>query len=122
MPLTQVPDELINARGIYKAWVVYNGTCDTTGAVSTSNTNRQILASYNVTSVSRSAAGTNAVNLTTALADTNIGVPCTAQGAGYASQNASLSNTTTVVNITTRALSAPGTLADIDGVFVGIVD
>lgn len=73
-----MPDELISARGIYKAWVLYNGTKDTTGSTSTANTSRQIVASYNVTSVSRSAVGTNAVNITSALADTSIGVSCTA--------------------------------------------
>lgn len=93
------------------------------GAASTANTNRQIVASYNVTSVSRSAVGTNVVNVPSGvLSDIALGVPCTAQGAGYASQNAAVANTVTAIAITTRALSAPTALADIDGVFVGIVD
>ena len=123
MPLTKVPDELISSRGRFRAWAVYNGTKDTTGATSTSNTNRQIVASFNVTSVSRSAAGTNVLNVPAGvLDDANNFAVCSAQGAGYASQNASVANTTTTVAVTTRALANTAALADIDGVFVGVVD
>lgn len=54
-----------------RAWVLFNGTKDTTGATSTANTNRQILASGNVSSVTRTAAGTYTVNFTTAMSDDN---------------------------------------------------
>lgn len=54
-----------------RAWVLFNGTKDTTGAVSTANTNREILASGNVSSVTRTAAGTYTVNFTTAMPDAN---------------------------------------------------
>jgi hypothetical protein len=57
-----------------RAWVNFDGTRDTTGAVSTANTNRLILASGNVTSVLRSGTGTYTITLTTAMTDANYSV------------------------------------------------
>ena len=53
-----------------RVWVTFDGTRDTTGALSLANTNRQILASGNVSSVNRLSAGRYQVNFTTALQDT----------------------------------------------------
>jgi hypothetical protein len=52
-----------------RAWVNFDGTRDTTGAVSTANTNRLIRASGNVTSVLRNGAGDYTVTFTTAMSD-----------------------------------------------------
>ena len=54
-----------------KAWVNFDGTKDTTGATSTANTNRLIMASENVASVLRNAQGDYTVNFTTAMTDAN---------------------------------------------------
>jgi len=54
-----------------RAWVNFDGTKDTTGATSTSNTNRLILGSGNVTSVLRNATGDYTVTFTTAMPDAN---------------------------------------------------
>jgi hypothetical protein len=52
-----------------RAWVNFDGTRDTTGAVSTANTNRLIRASGNVTSVLRNAAGDFTITFTTPMSD-----------------------------------------------------
>ena len=52
----------INGSMLAKAWVTFNGKKDTSGANSTSNTNRLINASYNVDSVSRTAEGKYTIN------------------------------------------------------------
>jgi hypothetical protein len=54
-----------------RAWVNFDGTKDTTGAASTANTNRQIRASGNVTSVLRNAAGDYTITFATAMPDAN---------------------------------------------------
>jgi hypothetical protein len=54
-----------------RAWVNFDGTKDTTGAVSTANTNRLIHASGNVTSVLRNGLGDYTVTFTTAMPDGN---------------------------------------------------
>lgn len=54
-----------------RAWVQFDGTRDTTGAVSTSNTNRLIRGSGNVSSVMRDATGRYTITFSTALADEN---------------------------------------------------
>jgi hypothetical protein len=57
-----------------RAWVNFDGTKDTTGATSTANTNRQIRASGNVTSVLRNGAGDYTITFTTAMPDANYSV------------------------------------------------
>lgn len=57
-----------------RAWVNFDGTKDTTGAVSTANTARLIRASGNVTSVVRNGTGDYTVNFTTAMPDANYAV------------------------------------------------
>jgi hypothetical protein len=57
-----------------RAWVNFDGTRDTTGAVSTANTNRFIRSSGNVTSVLRNGAGDYTVTFTTAMSDANYAV------------------------------------------------
>jgi hypothetical protein len=65
---------------VAKAWVSFDGTKDTTGAVSTANTNRQIRASFNVTSVLRNGAGDFTITFTTAMPDANFAVLATTRG------------------------------------------
>lgn len=57
-----------------RAWVNFDGTRDTSGAVSTANTNRFIRASGNVTSVLRNAAGDYTITFTTPMSDANYSV------------------------------------------------
>lgn len=57
-----------------RAWVNFDGTRDTTGAVSTANTNRLIRASGNVTSVLRNATGDYTITFTTPMSDANYAV------------------------------------------------
>lgn len=52
-----------------RAWVNFDGNRDTTGAVSSANTNRFIRASGNVTSVLRNAAGSFTITMTTPMVD-----------------------------------------------------
>jgi len=54
-----------------RAWVNFDGTRDTTGAVSTANTNRFIRSSGNVTSVLRNSTGSYTITFTTAMSDAN---------------------------------------------------
>jgi hypothetical protein len=54
-----------------RAWVNFDGTRDTTGAVSTANTNRFIRSSGNVTSVLRNGLGDYTITFTTAMSDAN---------------------------------------------------
>jgi hypothetical protein len=57
-----------------RAWVNFDGTKDTTGAASTSNTNRLIRASGNVTSVLRNGLGDYTITFTTAMPDADYSV------------------------------------------------
>lgn len=52
-----------------RAWVNFDGTRDTTGAVSTANTNRLIRSSGNVTSVLRTSTGSFTITMTTPMVD-----------------------------------------------------
>ena len=54
-----------------RAWVMFDGTRDTNGSVSTANTARQILGSGNVASVTRNAAGDFTIAFITAMPDAN---------------------------------------------------
>ena len=54
-----------------RAWVNFDGTTDTTGAVSTANTNRLIRSSGNVTSVLRNGTGDYTVTFSTPMPDAN---------------------------------------------------
>jgi hypothetical protein len=68
-----------------RAWVNFDGTKDTTGAVSTANTNRQIRASGNVASVFRIGPGFYTVTFTAAMPDANYAV--TAMGSATSDTN-----------------------------------
>ena len=57
-----------------RAWVNFDGTKDTTGAASTSNTNRLIRGSGNVTSVLRNGTGDYTITFTTAMPDANYAI------------------------------------------------
>jgi hypothetical protein len=54
-----------------RAWVNFDGTRDSSGAVSTANTNRFIRSSGNVTSVLRNGTGDYTVTFTTPMTDAN---------------------------------------------------
>jgi hypothetical protein len=80
---------LVNSPGaapVYgaRAWVNFDGTRDTSGAVSTANTNRLIRAQGNVSSVLRNGTGDYTVNFTTAMVDANY---CALAIGSYDSQN-----------------------------------
>ena len=85
-----------------RAWVFFDGTKDTTGAASTANTNRQILASGNVSSVTRTAPGTYTVNFTTAMPDANFAAFATSTAVSSAARNFACG----VGNRTTSSVSA----------------
>jgi hypothetical protein len=57
-----------------RAWVSFDGTRDSSGAVSTANTNRFIRSSGNVTSVLRVGAGDYTITFTAAMSDANYSV------------------------------------------------
>lgn len=114
---------MLSGKSPAKAWVFFNGERDSTGTTSSANTNRQILASYNVTSVSRVAAGQYRVNVAAGvLPDTSYLVLTSSVGQGYSSRDAGFTNTTTQAGVTTRALQSPGTLTDVAAVDVAIFD
>jgi hypothetical protein len=86
-----------------RAWVNFDGTKDTTGAVSTANTNRLIRASGNVTSVLRNGAGDFTITFTTAMPDANYSLTAATQVTGVdfgiVSYNSTTAPTTTTVRI-----------------------
>lgn len=102
MPLTQVPDGLLNAKGVAKAWVVFDATRNASGGSDVANTARFLIASYNVDSVVKTATGDHTVNLTAgAVADANYAVI----GMGRANAIVALgvgSSTTSSFTLTTR--------------------
>lgn len=81
-----------------RAWVNFDGTKDTTGATSTSNTNRLIRGSGNVTSVLRNAAGDYTITFTTAMTDANY-----AATFGYQGDSLIVTGNSRVVQIHTQA-------------------
>lgn len=72
-----------------RAWVNFDGTKDTTGAVSTANTNRLIRASGNVASVLRNGAGDYTITFTTAMPDANYAVMPISKYNNYGSMSGS---------------------------------
>jgi hypothetical protein len=89
-----------------RAWVNFDGTKDTTGAASTSNTNRLIRSSGNVTSVLRNGTGTYTITITTALPDSNYALSgcCTFASGTIGTINedkASPTRTTTQIRVVT---------------------
>ena len=93
-----------NAPPIYacRAWVKFDGSRDTTTAVSTANTNRLINASGNVTSVLRNAGGDYTITFTTALPSSSY---CSLITVTRSNSNGTLINT----GRTADELSAPNT-------------
>ena len=65
---------LISSTGSIVAWVNFDGSRNAAGTADTSNTNRFIRASNNVSSVLRTGTGTFIVNFTNSLVDTNYNV------------------------------------------------
>jgi hypothetical protein len=88
-----------------RAWVNFDGTKDTTGAASTSNTNRLIRASGNVTSVLRNGTGDYTITFTTAMPDANYaamlsgGSQIATQGRGFMEQHDSILRSTTQLRV-----------------------
>jgi hypothetical protein len=89
-----------------RAWVNFDGTKDTTGATSTSNTNRLIRASGNVTSVLRNGTGDYTLTYTTAMPDADYSIGGTASRSGTTSQAGSGVSVTPNDVITARTSSA----------------
>jgi len=96
-----------NSPPVYacRAWVNFDGTKDTTGAASTSNTNRLIRASGNVTSVLRNGTGDYTITFTTAMPDANYaamlsgGSQIATQGRGFMEQHDSILRSTTQLRV-----------------------
>ena len=88
-----------------RAWVNFDGTKDTTGTASTSNTNRLIRASGNVTSVLRNNTGDYTITFTTAMPDANYaamlsgGSQAATQGRGFMEQHDSVLRSTTQLRV-----------------------
>lgn len=108
-----------------RAWVNFDGTRDTTGAVSTANTNRLIRASGNVASVLRNSVGDYTVNFATAMADANYCVVATNNGKSGTSNPSPTgvnTQTTSGFRISTALINAgnANTLYDPDTQFLAI--
>jgi hypothetical protein len=104
-----------------RAWVNFDGTRDSTGALSTANTARLIRASGNVTSVVRSGTGNYTINFTTAMPDANYA------SAAHSDQTLSGMNsvnqapkTTTFMGVNCAGISA-GTVVGTDPSAVNVV-
>lgn len=68
----------LNAAGLIRALVVFDGTRNTSGTVDTSNSARFMRRSNNVSSVIRTGPGSYQVNFATIMADTNYAAFCNA--------------------------------------------
>lgn len=103
-----------------RAFVAFDGTRDSGGALSTANTNRLILSSANVTSVLRNQQGDYTITHTVAMPDENHGTHVTANGGttpGSTTTNTAGSSRPISVNQTrvfTYQSSATSTLTDFD--------
>jgi hypothetical protein len=96
------------AGGSIQAWVNFDATKDSTGAVSTANTNRLIKGSNNVSSVLRNGLGDFTITFTNALIDANYATQITVQAADTVPASVSFGSiypsgtyTTTAVQIST---------------------
>ena len=69
-----------SANTAAKVWLNFNGTKDTAGIASTSNTNRLIRSSYNVASVLRNGAGDYTITFSTPMTDANYSISLTSGG------------------------------------------
>ena len=104
-----------NVEGINyscRAWVSFDGTKDTTGAVSIANTNRLIRGSGNVTSVLRNAAGDYTINFTTAMTDANYCAVGTTGPKGANSESVTVFAYTSSSAVRVQSHSGGATLAD----------
>ena len=99
-----------------RAWVNFDGTKDTSGASSTSNTNRLIRGSGNVASVLRNGTGVYTITFTTAMPDSNYCSVCIAKENDNTTNNSTeristlvhSATTTTVEIICTETAGATG--------------
>jgi hypothetical protein len=101
-----------------RAWVNFDGTRDSSGAVSSANTNRFIRSSGNVTSVLRNAAGNYTVNFTTPMSNANYCQIVTGGNTNNTENLAMVGNATANPNYTTASTrvifdNAGGTLHDV---------
>lgn len=94
MPLTQVQDELIGAKGKAKAWVYFNGT------------NLTINNGYNISSITRNGTGDYNINITSgALPNANFVMNATASSkSGTQSQHVCALEWTTIPTATLARL------------------
>lgn len=99
-----------------RAWVNFDGTRDTTGAVSTANTNRLIRSSGNVASVLRNGVGDYTVNFATAMTDANYSALATCNqnlssnpqnfSIGYPDNTSSITYSTTQLRVSVKSGSS----------------
>lgn len=75
-----------------RAWVNYDATRDSSGAISSANTARLIRASGNVSSVMRNAAGDHTINFTTPMPDANYATFITTTATTSQGQSASVNS------------------------------
>lgn len=101
-----------------RAWARFDGTKDTSGAVSTSNTNRLINASGNITSVLRNSVGNYTLTFRTALPNANYAAVAT----GFlTSGNAAIITTDNYTTTTLRINCVDASNAEADFSHVNIV-
>jgi hypothetical protein len=79
-----------------RAWVIFDGTRDTTGNLSTANTDRLIRGSGNVTSVARNGVGDYTINFTIAMPDANY---CATTGWSSGQPNLSFDGSASIYNL-----------------------
>ena len=113
MPSTKIPTELINSPGLAKAWVSFDATRNAAGGTDSANTNRFIIASYNVDSVLKTATGEHTATLTAGVfADGNYCAMGMGRGnalvaLGTTAQTATACYVTTRVNSTAAPNDSP---------------
>jgi len=105
-----------------RAWVNFDGKRDSSGAVSTANTNRFIRSSGNVTSVLRNASGDYTITFTTAMSDANYSVvgSCSNDFPASASYNAVAPAYSTIPTTSQVRISTGFNLTNVDMATVNV--
>jgi hypothetical protein len=95
--------ELVGPKGVARAWVVFDATRNAAGGSDTANTARYLIASYNVTSVTKSSTGLHVVNIPSGiLADGNYCAVGTGRGNALVALDVTTAPTATTCTVTTR--------------------
>jgi hypothetical protein len=89
------------------AWVKFNGFRNTSGVVSSANTNRQIKASYNVSSVTRNSTGVYKINFELPLVDANYNIHASAT---YGNETGAKANMTVHIDVDQNVTYIPPTI------------